>query len=278
MSPRKVRRRSLSVLIAVGVVLTSCSGDSDSDADDTVAGIGRGHDRPPPTLPSTSAPTDTALTGEGLAVGVVAPSQGLLTTLFQGQTRGIDLRRRGHRRRRRRARRPDGCHDDPDAPRRYRRRRRARARSTVERRRSSARPVRPTQPSIAMLSPRQTAFPAAHPHRSPASPPARSRSGCSAPHFPTTSSCRISPTRSSLAVTPTIRAPSWNVAIVARADDYGLRGRQRPGRVTRVPWAQLRASSTTTRAGCSSPALPPRSPTSTRTSPSSCRTRRVHRS
>ncbi len=85
MSPRKVSRRSLSVLIAVGVVLTSCSGDNDSDADTTVAGSVED------TTADTEAPVDTALTGEGLAVGVIAPSQGLLTTLFQGQTRGIDF-------------------------------------------------------------------------------------------------------------------------------------------------------------------------------------------
>ena len=53
----------------------------------------RSRRRPPtPTHPTdTEAPADTGLTGEGLAVGVIAPSQGLLTTLFQGQTRGIDF-------------------------------------------------------------------------------------------------------------------------------------------------------------------------------------------
>ena len=91
MSPRKVSRRSLSVLIAVGVVLTSCSGDSDSDGDTTVAGSVEETTAPTEAPAGTDAPADTALTGEGLAVGVVAPSQGLLTSLFQGQTRGIDF-------------------------------------------------------------------------------------------------------------------------------------------------------------------------------------------
>ena len=94
MSPRKVSRRSLSVLIAIGVVLTSCSSDSDSDSDSTVADSVAETTAPTDdTEPSTGteAPEDTSLDGEGLAVGVISPSQGLLTTLFQGQSRGIDF-------------------------------------------------------------------------------------------------------------------------------------------------------------------------------------------
>jgi ABC-type branched-subunit amino acid transport system substrate-binding protein len=79
------------VLIAVGVVLTSCSGDNDSDGDTTVAGSVEETTAATEAPAGTDAPDDTALTGEGLAVGVVAPSQGLLTSLFQGQTRGIDF-------------------------------------------------------------------------------------------------------------------------------------------------------------------------------------------
>ena len=40
---------------------------------------------------AAAVPVDTGLTGEGLAVGALAPSPGLLTTLFQGQERGIDF-------------------------------------------------------------------------------------------------------------------------------------------------------------------------------------------
>ena len=91
MSPRKVSRRSLSVLIAVGVVLTSCSSDNDSDGDTTVAASVEDTTADTEPTTDTEAPDGHGLTGEGLAVGVIAPSQGLLTTLFQGQTRGIDF-------------------------------------------------------------------------------------------------------------------------------------------------------------------------------------------
>ena len=79
-------RRSLCALVAVGVVLASCSSD-DGDGETTTLA-------PEPTetpTTDTEAPVDTGLTGDGLAVGVLAPSPGLLTTLFQGQQRGIDF-------------------------------------------------------------------------------------------------------------------------------------------------------------------------------------------
>lgn len=80
MSPRQVSRRTLCVLISAGVMLAACSSDDGDDSDGTVA-----------TDPTGSAPADTTegLTGEGLEIGVIAPSPGLLSTLFQGQARGI---------------------------------------------------------------------------------------------------------------------------------------------------------------------------------------------
>ena len=83
MISRQVRRRSVCALVAMGVILASCSSDGgdDGDATTTVA--------PEPT--DTEAPVDTGLTGDGLTVGVLAPSPGLLSTLFQGQQRGIDF-------------------------------------------------------------------------------------------------------------------------------------------------------------------------------------------
>ncbi len=87
MISRQVRRRSLSALVAAGVILASCSsGDGDGETT-TLAPEPTETDAPV----DTEAPVDTGLTGEGLAVAVLAPSPGLLTTLFQGQQRGIDF-------------------------------------------------------------------------------------------------------------------------------------------------------------------------------------------
>lgn len=74
------------LLVAAGVMLAACSSDDGDDSDGTVA-----------TDPSVTEPTGTdspdtteaELTGEGMEIGVIAPSPGLLSTLFQGQTRGI---------------------------------------------------------------------------------------------------------------------------------------------------------------------------------------------
>ncbi len=82
-------RRSLCALVAVGVVLAACSSDDGDNAETTTVAP-----EPTDTVTTDTAaavPVDTGLTGDGLAVGVLAPSPGLLTTLFQGQERGIDF-------------------------------------------------------------------------------------------------------------------------------------------------------------------------------------------
>ncbi len=85
---RQVRRRSLCALVALGLVLAACSSDDGDDADETTTLAPEPTDTP---TTDTEVPVDTGLTGDGLAVGVLAPSPGLLTVLFQGQQRGIDF-------------------------------------------------------------------------------------------------------------------------------------------------------------------------------------------
>ena len=73
--------RPVSALVAAAVIVAGCSSDDDSSSASTV----------PETTEATeaSAPTTEAgLTGEGLELGLLAPSPGLLATLFQGQERG----------------------------------------------------------------------------------------------------------------------------------------------------------------------------------------------
>ena len=73
--------RPVSALVAAAVIIAGCSSDDDSSSESTV----------PATTEATeaSAPTTEAgLTGEGLELGLLAPSPGLLATLFQGQERG----------------------------------------------------------------------------------------------------------------------------------------------------------------------------------------------
>jgi branched-chain amino acid transport system substrate-binding protein len=67
-------------LLATAVVITACSGDDDESPTSTEAS---------PTTEAAAPTTEEAgLTGEGLEIGLLAPSPGLLATLFQGQVRG----------------------------------------------------------------------------------------------------------------------------------------------------------------------------------------------
>ena len=77
--------RPVAALIAAAVVIAGCSSDDDSSPATTEA-------ESTPTTEAESAPTTEAgLTGEGLDLALLAPSPGLLATLFQGQQRGADF-------------------------------------------------------------------------------------------------------------------------------------------------------------------------------------------
>jgi branched-chain amino acid transport system substrate-binding protein len=77
--------RPVAALIAAAVVIAGCSSDDDSSPATTEA-------ESAPTTEAESAPTTEAgLTGEGLDLALLAPSPGLLATLFQGQERGADF-------------------------------------------------------------------------------------------------------------------------------------------------------------------------------------------
>jgi branched-chain amino acid transport system substrate-binding protein len=77
--------RPVAALIAATVVIVGCSSDDDSSPATTEA-------ESAPTTEAESAPTTEAgLTGEGLDLTLLAPSPGLLATLFQGQQRGADF-------------------------------------------------------------------------------------------------------------------------------------------------------------------------------------------
>ena len=77
--------RPVAALIAAAVVIAGCSSDDDSSPATTGA-------ESAPTTEEVSAPTTEAgLTGEGLDLALLAPSPGLLATLFQGQVRGADF-------------------------------------------------------------------------------------------------------------------------------------------------------------------------------------------
>jgi branched-chain amino acid transport system substrate-binding protein len=66
-------------LLAAAVLITACSGDDDDSPSSTEA---------TPTTEESAPTTEAGLTGEGLDVGLLAPSPGLLATLFRGQERG----------------------------------------------------------------------------------------------------------------------------------------------------------------------------------------------
>jgi branched-chain amino acid transport system substrate-binding protein len=78
--------RRTAAMIVAATLLAACSGSDDDGADPSTA--------PEPTQPptettGTTEPDDDALDGEGLAVGVLSPPPGLLSTLFRGQDRGM---------------------------------------------------------------------------------------------------------------------------------------------------------------------------------------------
>ena len=73
--------RSVGALIAAAVIVAGCSSDDDSSSDTTA----------PATTEASAPTTEGGLNGEGLELGLLAPSPGLLATLFQGQQRGADF-------------------------------------------------------------------------------------------------------------------------------------------------------------------------------------------
>jgi branched-chain amino acid transport system substrate-binding protein len=78
-----VMRRALSLVVLCGVIAAACSDDettSTSTPDTAGSSV---------TTDTEAATTVPELTGDGLKVGVLAPSPGLLATLFQAQSRGI---------------------------------------------------------------------------------------------------------------------------------------------------------------------------------------------
>lgn len=85
MSSPRLLLRLTSIVVAAGLVAGACSDDGNDAADTTTA------QTTAETTADTDAPTTTgaALTGDGLSIGVLAPTPGLLATLFQAQTRGI---------------------------------------------------------------------------------------------------------------------------------------------------------------------------------------------
>ena len=68
--------RPVGALIAAAVLIAGCSGSDDDTS---------------PTTEASPETTEAGLTGEGLDLGLLAPSPGLLATLFQGQQRGADF-------------------------------------------------------------------------------------------------------------------------------------------------------------------------------------------
>ncbi len=76
--------RAVAVLLAAAVIIAGCSSDDDDASPTTEAS---------PATTEAAAPetTEASLTGEGLEVGLLAPSRGLLASLFQGQERGSAL-------------------------------------------------------------------------------------------------------------------------------------------------------------------------------------------
>jgi branched-chain amino acid transport system substrate-binding protein len=69
-------------LLAAAVVITACSSDDDSSSSTTEA---------TPTTEASAPTTEEGLTGPAFDVGLLAPSPGLLATLFLGQERGTEF-------------------------------------------------------------------------------------------------------------------------------------------------------------------------------------------
>jgi ABC-type branched-subunit amino acid transport system substrate-binding protein/peptidoglycan hydrolase-like protein with peptidoglycan-binding domain len=80
---RRSWNRPVGALIAAAVLIAGCSSDDDDTAPTT--------DAAPETTEPSPETTEEGLTGEGLDLGLLAPSPGLLATLFQGQQRGADF-------------------------------------------------------------------------------------------------------------------------------------------------------------------------------------------
>lgn len=74
--------RPVGAMIAAAVLIAGCSSD-----DDTTSTT----DAVPETTESSPETTEDGLTGEGLDLALLAPSPGLLATLFQGQQRSADF-------------------------------------------------------------------------------------------------------------------------------------------------------------------------------------------
>jgi branched-chain amino acid transport system substrate-binding protein len=72
--------RAISALVATAVIFAGCSSDGDDTSTST--------EPAPETTASPETTVEAGLTGEGLEIGLLAPSPGLLATLFQGQERG----------------------------------------------------------------------------------------------------------------------------------------------------------------------------------------------
>ena len=100
--PRKLSfSRSLCAVTAASIVLAACTSDdgtapattaaSEPATTDATAGNEAPADTEPPTgTETTPAPDAPTLDGEGLELGLLEPGPGLLTTLFEGQVRGVD--------------------------------------------------------------------------------------------------------------------------------------------------------------------------------------------
>jgi branched-chain amino acid transport system substrate-binding protein len=80
---RRRWNRPVGALIAAAVLIAGCSSDDDDTTSTT--------DAAPETTEASPETTEEGLTGEGLDLALLAPSPGLLATLFQGQQRGADF-------------------------------------------------------------------------------------------------------------------------------------------------------------------------------------------
>lgn len=80
---RRRWNRPVGALIAAAVLIAGCSSDDDDTTSTT--------DAVPETTEASPETTEEGLTGEGLDLALLAPSPGLLATLFQGQQRGADF-------------------------------------------------------------------------------------------------------------------------------------------------------------------------------------------
>lgn len=76
--------RAIGALIATAVIIAGCSGSDDETTPTTEAS-------PETTEAAAPETTEAGLTGQGLALGLLAPAPGLLAGLFQGQERGTSF-------------------------------------------------------------------------------------------------------------------------------------------------------------------------------------------